>query len=1198
LTAGGKTLAWTQGYTYSDVKGALAAQVTDTIDTGQPGGPRSRTANLTLDAAGRVLQRDEIINGAPVSESFTYDGRGNVLTRTGPGGTTRYSYDGAGRLLSVTEPGEVTTSYTRDGQGRTLTQAGPHVGESWTFSYDTNGRLKSKVLAAYGSRPEASWTYDYSAGGGLVKETDPLGFVTESTYNGRGQLVSVLRKALDANGQQTAQQQTTYEWSGDWLTRTARTEGTWQTTLERSGLDDLGRPSHEVENWNGGGLQSRYTKDTSWSGYDGSVTETIQSGTDAENGAGATATRASTVTTDQAGRLLRRDQAGLTDAWQFDATGLLVQEDLAGKPTKTWTYEGDRLASIQYGQETTAYHYNPDGTLNNVTEPSQRQRTYEWNPTGQLQAVSYGGVRTSYEYDNGGMMKARTIGSARWEYGRGSQGELQSVTLPGSLGSIAYGYNANGQITGIAPSTGVPQTFDFDYLGRRSSQTLGTSRWSTTWQGWEGTTTDPNLEIKKTLLDGRGRVARMQYQPGPASSPNSDLSEIRLDYDWADQKLRAVETRSGGTTPTSFGYDGRGQITNVTRGADSVAYVPTASGQHGQVTSAAGSASYHFDALDRLDHIDGPSGTTYFEWEPGGQNLLSIHDDLLWERRCYDGDGRAISVTNAYSDPGCNALTIPVLSRFEYSYDDRGNRVTQMYSDSQIGVPQLTQYGFDLADRLAGVQNPDGSAILYGLMADASRKGEKNFAVGYAGSLADYDSTGLNPDQFQTYEFDGRGGLKGKWDELAQPQRSQIVSYVTDPAGRLVSEIRSGITKTYGWDIDGRLKNINVTGIGTTSFGYDALGLRRTRSGPDGTASYVWGDSELVEERFGSNQGLLYERLGHLVSRAGPERVMHDALSAVGRIGASTSPVAWRFDAWGNGIGGTLPTYGQPSIGFAGTHAEPALNAFYAQQRWGQPATGRWMSTDPMWRDFEHRVGTPQVSAEPPALTALGEVPLVPDGMGSPLLYAAGSPTKYADPTGLYFAAVNERLQPYLDMLRFGPSAIGQRIYQLIDSAPYPVSIGVASQTDVGNWATTYPDWGGNAYYRTSNSHGEWFNGANLEIDLDQILASKGQRSPDGTLVHELTHVLQAEKAKREDVWIRDWMSPEVKKQRSGWFVPAKSAERACNLNVLIYYRQIGRDPRAWLARLRLESRGAELLPPEWKDILPGEMRFFIPWED
>ena len=40
---------------------------------------------------------------------------------------------------------------------------------------------------------------------------------------------------------------------------------------------------------------------------------------------------------------------------------------------------------------------------------------------------------------------------------------------------------------------GSSPAFDYDYLDRRTLQALGTSRWVTSWQGWEGAATDPDL---------------------------------------------------------------------------------------------------------------------------------------------------------------------------------------------------------------------------------------------------------------------------------------------------------------------------------------------------------------------------------------------------------------------------------------------------------------------------------------------------------------------------------------------------------------------------------------------------------------------------------------------------------------------------------------------------------------------------------
>jgi RHS repeat-associated protein len=284
--------------------------------------------------------------------------------------------------------------------------------------------------------------------------------------------------------------------------------------------------------------------------------------------------------------------------------------------------------------------------------------------------------------------------------------------------------------------------------------------------------------------------------------------------------------------------------------------------------------------------------------------------------------------------------------------------------------PETTKYGYDQADRLLGVGYGDGSAVLYKLAGDGTRKGEKKFSA-YIGDLTGYDSA-INPDENLTYWYNQSGGL----DRILN-NNIEIAKYVTDPAGRLESEVRPGseFERRYHWDGDGRLAKITITNNGVSqesSYLYDHSGLRISKAANGVTTRYLWGADGLVEE--GNFQ---YERVNGIVTGVGGERIVHDGLGSVaGRIGAGGLNT-YRIDAWGGFRNGTGPGLEDPSLGFAGMHAEAGVGLSYAQQRWYDERTGRFLSEDPVFGD-----------------------------LGNPMslhrwVYAYGNPTRFIDPLGM-----------------------------------------------------------------------------------------------------------------------------------------------------------------------------------------------------
>jgi RHS repeat-associated protein len=392
-------------------------------------------------------------------------------------------------------------------------------------------------------------------------------------------------------------------------------------------------------------------------------------------------------------------------------------------------------------------------------------------------------------------------------------------------------------------------------------------------------------------------------------------------------------------------------------------------------------ATYGYDEFARVSSVSGPAGTVNVGWEEGGARLRTLQGGGVYERRCYDGSGRLTEVLTGTSDVACGTTSSSLIAGYVYRYGGaagaRGNRTSQTFMSA--GPSETTTYGYDEADRLTGVQYP-GRATVYRLGADGTRLGEKSVTA--AGDLGPggFDAVTL-PDEHLAYQYDGAGGLTRITDELAN--HAVVAGYEVDAAGRVTSESRGGVTRSYRWDAEGRLREATVAPAApaiphTVSFGYDHAGRRVRKTGPAGTATYLWGDGELVGETPPGGPLLAYQRLGDLAVGIGGERLVHDGLgSVVGRVGGG-QPTLYGYDAWG-GFRGGAPGPGAPSLAYAGQHWDQDAGLSYAQQRWYQPGTGRFLSEDP--------VGAEAYLTTPTEL--------------APFLYARGNPLQFKDPLGL-----------------------------------------------------------------------------------------------------------------------------------------------------------------------------------------------------
>jgi RHS repeat-associated protein len=272
----------------------------------------------------------------------------------------------------------------------------------------------------------------------------------------------------------------------------------------------------------------------------------------------------------------------------------------------------------------------------------------------------------------------------------------------------------------------------------------------------------------------------------------------------------------------------------------------------------------------------------------------------------------------------------------------------------------------------------NGTAVVYGISGDGSRRGWKEIPY-YSGTLGDYDTTTLTPARADSYAFATNGALASGtgWQ------------HEVDDLGRVTALKTSSIEyqRRYSWDAAGRLREAWVPPAGTAKYTYDPDGLRQERdlSGIDipetGTSNYLWGDGGLSQMKVAGGAPIALYGVGE-ASYANGDRVLKDGIgSPVARVATGAVAGRWRYDAWGNyrAIADHQgPGTWADATGFTGHQWDGAPQLLYAQQRWYDPETGRFLSRDPVPGSVE----SPQTL--------------------NPYVYAAANPTRYTDPTGAF----------------------------------------------------------------------------------------------------------------------------------------------------------------------------------------------------
>ncbi|MER5636654.1 RHS repeat-associated core domain-containing protein [Kitasatospora sp. NPDC002227] len=1002
---------WTYSYNLSAVTDATTGNVTVKQEDGSqvtfvnssgsyaPSAPRY-DATLTKSGSSYTFTRKS-------KEIFTFDSATGHLTaetdlagsKANPPYWTTIGYDGSGNLHTVTDPaGRV---YTLTWSGGHITALSDSAGRQVTYGYDANGNLTDvygigttrtpslkdddhaqygytgahllnsmRTPAQFGSTatpaPVTSMVYDTAER--VLSQTDQLGHTTQFTYgpDTANNLVAGQTLVTDPAGHKVLH---SYQ-NGLLVSETkgygTADAGTWSYSYDPASLGVSG-----ITDPNGGVQTFAYD--------------------------------------DHGNQISASDQRGFTTVKAYDANDNLISAtDPAGLQT-TFTYDPVT------GQPTGAARTPTDGTT-----PARTVATYYDDPAHPADAsrtVDARGNTTTMSYDAAGDLVSITdpLGNVTkngYDTGRGlltstvsPLGTAAGVApgcAPPAKGCTTYQYDAYGDRTLTTDPMGHTVAAAFDADGDRLSDTDANGH--TTSYGYDPadrrtTVTRADGTVQTTVLNGDGSRAK-----------SVDASGATLVYGYDGQGRETTRTDAAGRTSTSgydaagnrktltdpsgrtttFGYDAAGHQTSVTFSDGSTPAVTQgydAASRGVSMADGTGTSKRTYDAFgELLSQTNGAGATTTYTYDPNG-NILTIgypgaagqtvtrtfdkNDHLAsvmdWNSRTtvlgYDANGKWTTTT--YPN-GTTATT---------AYDDGAHAVSDTLANSSATLAALG-YSRDNAGQLAG-ETPtglSGSAQTFQYTALDQLKSATGTG-GYGYDSADH------PTQLggTTQAFDATGQLcwsaAGAAAANCASAPSGAVSYSYDTQGARTRSSNGTAVTTYGYDQGGRLTSWD-NGTSRSTYAYDGTGLRTsvTAGGvttrftwdgsatpnllSDGTTSYLYGPGDLPLEQISANgsQWFFHDQLGstRALTDTGGAVVGDYFYTPYGAVAAHN---------------GTVTT----ALRFNGQYADAGTGLIYLRARYLDPATGQFLTVDPMLTQ---------------TLSAYG--------------YASGNPYNTTDPTGLW----------------------------------------------------------------------------------------------------------------------------------------------------------------------------------------------------
>ncbi|MFD1149819.1 RHS repeat-associated core domain-containing protein [Saccharothrix hoggarensis] len=962
-----------------------------------PGRPNSGLLAAVISPEGRRGEAEYDETGRRVA---SIDPRGTAPRADRHEFTTRFRYDAQDRVVEVREPGKRHSSRTEhDEVGRVVRTVNPE-GVTIENRYLANGRL----AAVTDHRKTTSITYTNAGRRGSVRIEMGRGeqdVVTAYRYNAKGMLHQVVSPRGNVPGAVEADFTTTYRYdANDNLVRISRPYPNGQVVHKDIKVDELDRTTSTVDEFN---KPSTFDRDNT-----GRVTATKD-----------TLGRSLTMGYDRNGRQTSTTDGGRnTTKWTYDEAGNKIRQETATGGVTTWTYSDDGLllsateprGNVQGADRerfTTHFEYDLAGNRTKVIDPLDHVTVSTYDANNRLTSETDANNHTThyrYREDN----------------------QIESVHAPDAKyhrhephgGATVYGYHADGLLATIRDPNHHVRRIDYDRAGRptRTTDPLGRAVEATydvesnlvaaITRGPHEHHLGDAERAKRTIVDtydivGR-RVARALGDSGPKYSWAYDakdrvtaygdpLGVRKVSYDDENQITRVTREEAAGRSETfDYEYDARGNITSraypdgtrVTSGYDADSRLSELTVSGSGTGSRAGTWRFGYDVAGRRTTTTLPAATG------------------LVERRDYDDAGRLTAIgTERGQGTGAPADVQDPISAYRLDLDPVGNPVK--VTTTRGGVSEAVAYAYDPADRVA-------SACYAATTCDehAQAAGRIDYTYDLVGNRLSQKRTGTAGSDTTRYHYDAADQLVRRAvhqrhagsapDGEEHGERATFIDYDYDLNG---NQTKAG-RETFAYNLDNTLASA-TTGGRTTTFAYDATGLRLTATSGEGQAAttqrWSWdvngtlpqialdttvNAAGATTERRGFAYGPDDEPLALLDAATGAHPYTHDWLGGVANmLSPSGVPEAgYDYDPFGNPRrGGTLapgdPTGPANPLKFTGAYQDSSSGEgnYYLRARNYNPDTGRFTSTDPM------PVPGPAISA---------------------YAYAENNPLSYTDPTG------------------------------------------------------------------------------------------------------------------------------------------------------------------------------------------------------
>jgi len=822
----------------------------------------SHTTSITYDTT--FINKVKTVT-APINSTTnavttnTYYADGNLkYTTDAEGNVTEYTYTADGLIESVTNH-----------VGSTITA----VGSKTQYSYYTNGWLNE---VRQGSKNDSTLTLmskvvQYDAQGNPAVTQDAMGNKSKVEYDALGRPVKTYLPDRDT-------QETTQDWTNnEYTTAVYDLKGRATSAIDIKGTvtniayDNMDRLTSTTQVVATGNIVSS----VEYTDYEKSANNTCLKMI-ATNPEGAKTieyydelgrvikTAVSYGTTDveiETNELIRAEyeydiagnvisSKGLISADGTEYTETTFEYDKLNRQTKSKTYnDAGELVST-----TTAYNYV--GNATSVTDPQNYVTYYYYDKIGRLTRVKDGGYSTYYSFDNiksyggtnylmnkitnpKGHVKETYLDAFGYPVVEIDQGDPNTTSV---YRAVERTFNDNGTVDNVKQADNQVDYYTYNNWGQAtfikygsSTSTDNETAYTYNAHGQMSTMTDRRTD---TLAGGVAQVTTSwTYDTiGRTTSATQDGTTIQYDYDKAGNVTKVEQPSDDtGTEITNYNYNGYGQLESVDHNSEKIRdYIYLATGEMDKTvdymkfdesdTTTTMSTEYSFTKLGQLSelkYVKDSTSTTIEKYNYSYDKRGNILSETLYNSYS------STSLTKSYVYDSLNRLTKSTFGSDEttYTYDSVNNRTSEKSRQTDEYYDKYHYYNeFDQLERVT--TNIDHGAV------DTER-----YTYNARGAISYADYKLYNELVIRYYPFvDPETGetIYLPVEEYEYPQGTPWLgtSYTYDKAGRIqktVEELDVYTTETVGHFYNGMEQRVRkVKGSDTTKYIYSGSALLYT----------------------------------------------------------------------------------------------------------------------------------------------------------------------------------------------------------------------------------------------------------------------------------------------------------------------------------------------------------------------------------